>query len=268
MPQFHPFPPLCAVVLAALFGSAMPARAQAPSSAGPVAAAVIDDLIMANHILAAEGVLDAYGHVSIRHPGDPNRYLTSRLLAPALVKAEDIMEFDLDSKPVDQRGRVMYSERFIHGEIYKARPDVKAVVHSHSPTVVPFGISGVPLRPVFHLGAFLYRGVPVFEIREANDDGEMLVRDGKIGAHLAKVLGDKDVVLMRGHGDAVVGPTLQHAVFRAIYTEVNARLQATALALGGGVNYLTDKEGDWITNRRPGNIMRAWELWRSKIATK
>ncbi len=268
MPSFHRRSALYGFLLGAgLIGASLPVAAQAPVSAGPVDPAVIDDLVAASRILAVEGVLDAYGHVSMRHPGDPNRYLISRLLAPALVKAEDIMEFDLDSNPVDRRGRVMYSERFIHGEIYKARADVKAVVHSHSPTVVPFGISSAPLRPVFHLGAFLYRGVPVFEIRDATDSGEMLVRDGKLGAHLAKVLGDKDVVLMRGHGDAVVGPTLHHAVFRAIYTEVNARLQATAIGLGGPVNYLTEKEGDWITNRQPGNILRAWELWKSKITT-
>src|SRR5947209_3083480 len=185
--------------------------------------AAIADLALANRILANEGVLDAYGHVSIRHPADPNRYLLSRSLAPALITAADIVEFDLDSKPVTPTQARLFTERFIHGSIYQARPDVKAIVHSHSPAVIPFGVSDVPLKPVFHLGAFLYGGVPVFEISQFTDDGEMLIRDARLGDALATSLGGKIVVLMRGHGNVVVGPTLQHAVFRAIYTEVTAR---------------------------------------------
>ena len=146
----------------------------------------------------------------------------------------------------------LFTERFIHSSIYRPRPDVKAVVHSHSPTVIPFGISDVSLKPVFHLGAFLYGGVPVYEISEHTSDGEMLVRDGKLGDALAKTLGDKIVALMRGHGNVVVGPSLQHAVFRAIYTEVNARLQTVAIGLGGKVRYLSDAEGDNVTNKQPG----------------
>ena len=266
MTDFSKMRPLAAASF--LIGMAMAPSvvfAQTPlQSGGPADPAVIEDLVAASRILAVEGVLDAYGHVSMRHPGNPNRYLMSRSLAPALITINDIMEFDLDSNPVAQNGRTMFTERFIHGEVYKARPEVKAIVHSHSPGVIQFGISSVPLKPVFHLGAFLYKGVPIFDIRDAIDNGEMLVRDAKLGAHLAKVLGDKDVVLMRGHGDVVVGPTLQHAVFRAIYTEVNARLQSAAIALGGSINYLTEKEGDIITNRQPGNIGRAWNLWKSK----
>src|SRR6185295_5516520 len=199
---------------AALALSALPALSEA---------AAIQELAMASRILANEGVLDAYGHVSVRHPTDPNRYLMARSLAPALITAADILEFDLASRPVKPTGQRLFTERFIHGSIYQARPDVKAIVHSHSPTVIPFGVSDVPLRPVFHLGAFLYGGVPVFEISEFTSDGEMLVRDAKLGDALAKTLGDKRVALMRGHGNVVVGPSLQHAVFRAIYTEVNAR---------------------------------------------
>lgn len=138
-------------------------------------------------------------------------------------------------------------------------------MHSHSPTVIPFGVSGVPLRPVFHLGAFLYGGVPVFEISDFTKDGEMLVRNAPLGEALAKTLGDKIVVLMRGHGNVVVGPSLRHAVFRAIYTEVNARLQTVAIGLGGKVRYLTDIEGDNVTNQQPGNIDRAWELWKARV---
>ena len=247
----------------------MPQLAAAQSSPAIVAlseAAAIQDLALASRILANEGVLDAYGHVSMRHPSDPKRYLMARSLAPALITPADILEFDLDSKPVRPTQARLFTERFIHGSIYQARPDVKAIVHSHSPTVIPFGISDVPLRPVFHLGAFLYGGVPIYEISDHTNDGEMLVRDARLGDALAKTLGDKIVVLMRGHGNVAVGPSLPHAVFRAIYTEVNARLQTTAIGLGGKVRYLSDKEGDNVTNQQPGNIARAWELWKARAA--
>ena len=240
---------------------AFPQRADAQV---PVDAAVIGDLVLASHILANEGVLDAYGHVSIRHPTNPNRYLMARSRAPALITAADILEFDLDSNPVTPTQARLFTERFIHGSIYRARPDVKAVVHSHSPTVIPFGISDVSLKPVFHLGAFLYGGVPVYEISEHTSDGEMLVRSAGLGDALANTLGDKIVALMRGHGNVVVGPSLQHAVFRAIYTEVNARLQTVAIGLGGKVRYLSDAEGDNVTNKQPGNIARAWDLWKER----
>jgi len=161
---------------------------------------VIDDLIAANRILADQGVLDAFGHVSIRHLADPNRFLMSRSLAPALVKAEDIMEFDLDGNPIDQRGRAVFLERFIHSEVYKARPDVNAVVHSHSPGVIPFGASQGPMRAMYHISAFLAQGVPVYDIRKVAGMTDMLVSSPNLGKALAEVLGDKAVVLMRGHG--------------------------------------------------------------------
>lgn len=259
---------LVAALFLALAALALPQRAMAQAGAPVALDAVIEDLVAASRILANEGVLDAYGHVSVRHPTDPNRYLMARSLAPALITAADTLQFDLNSKPVTPTEQRLFTERYIHGSIYQARPDVKAVVHSHSPAVIPFGISDVPLRPVFHLGAFLYGGVPVFEISEFTNDGEMLIRDAKLGDALAKTLGDKRVALMRGHGNVVVGPTLQHAVFRAIYTEVNARLQATAIGLGGKVRYLSDAEGDNVTNRQPGNIWRAWELWKERVKGK
>jgi ribulose-5-phosphate 4-epimerase/fuculose-1-phosphate aldolase len=262
--------PVAALFLA-LAAFALPQSAASQSAPAVTAlheAAAIQDLVLASRILANEGVLDAYGHVSIRHPTDPNRYLMARSLAPALITAADILEFDLNSKPLKPTEQRLFTERFIHGSIYQARPDVKAVVHSHSPTVIPFGISDVPLRPVFHLGAFLYGGVPVFDISEFTNDGEMLIRDAKLGDALAKTLGDKRVALMRGHGNVVVGPSIQHAVFRAIYTEVNARLQTIAVGLGGKVRYLSDAEGDNVTNQQPGNIARAWELWKARAAGK
>ena len=242
-------------------------RAQTPASGGPVDPALIDDLVTANRILADQGVLDAYGHVSIRHPANPNRYLISRAMSPADVAGADIMEFDLDSNPVDRRGRSMFLERFIHGEIYKARPDVMAVIHSHSPGVIPFGISTVPLRPVFHTASFLWVGVPVFEIRDAGGMTNMLVGNGDLARALAAKLADKPVALIRGHGNVVVGPTVKRATIRAVYTEVNARLQTTALGLGGPINYISPEEGA-LRDKSPGEEGRAWDGWRKKAMGK
>jgi len=225
--------------------------------------AVIQDLVVANHVLVRLGVLDGFGHVSARHPQNRERYLISRLLAPASVQPGDIMELDLDSNPIDARGRRIYNESFIHGEIYRARPDVQAVVHSHSPSVIPFSISTVPFRAVFHNASFLGEHIPVFEIRDsAGEDNAMLVTNGKIAKVLSTTLGDKSVVLMRGHGDTVVGNTIGHAVFRAYYTEVNARLQMQAVMLGGGITYLNQFE----VKKREG-WERNWELWKGEEMT-
>jgi HCOMODA/2-hydroxy-3-carboxy-muconic semialdehyde decarboxylase len=239
-----------------------------PASAGPVDPALIEDLVAANRVLAQEGIFDAYGHVSMRHPGNQNRYLMSRSLAPALVTANDILEFDLDSNPVDPKGPRSVLERFIHGEVYKARPDVKAVIHSHSPTVVPFSVTKVPLRPVMHNATFLWVGVPVWEIRDAGGPGtDMLVRNAVLGRSLAATLGDKPVALMRGHGSVVAAPDLQMAVRYAIYTEINARQLATALALGGPISYISPEEGA-ARDKNPGDFARAWELWKKQALGK
>lgn len=187
------------IVLSIVIGSAF---AQVPpTSAGPVDPALIEDLVAANRILTQQGVLDESGHVSIRHPANPNRYLMARSLSPALVTAEDIMEFDLDSNPVDQRGRRLALERFIHGEVYKVTQDVNAVIHSHSPSVIPFSVTSVPLRPIKLGAAFLWTGVPVFETRNAGvPAADMLIRNRDLGKALANSLGDKRVALLRGHG--------------------------------------------------------------------
>ena len=177
------------------------ALAQGPASAGPVDPKLLEDLVAANRILADQGVVDGYGHVSVRHPADPQRYLMSRSIAPELVTVADIMEYDLDSTAVDARGRPSYLERFIHGEIYRVRPDVLAIVHNHSPSVIPFGVSTAPLRPLYHMSAFLGGGVPVFDIRKASaQPTDMLVRDAALGRALAQTLGARPVALMRGHG--------------------------------------------------------------------
>jgi HCOMODA/2-hydroxy-3-carboxy-muconic semialdehyde decarboxylase len=262
-------PARLAIAAVALIFAASAATAQTSRTSGPVDPALIEDLVAANRILAEEGVLDAYGHVSIRHPNDPNRYLMSRSLAPILVTASDIMEYDLDSNPIDPQDRRSVIERFIHGEIYKLRPDVRAVIHSHSPAVIPFGITQVPMRPVAHVASFLWVGVPVWDSRDAHDPASagMLVRNAALGNSLASRLGDKPVALMRGHGNVVVGPDVQIAVRRAIYTEVNARLQTTAIAIGGPINYISAEEGK-ARDAAATDFARAWELWKKKALGK
>ena len=257
------------MALAALFGLAE-VRAQTASSAGAVPgadAALIDDIVTGSRVLAEFGILDGFGHVSARHPANPNRFLMSRSLAPALVTADDIMEFDLDGNAVDARGRSLFLERFIHSEIYRARPDVMSVVHTHSPGVIPYTISQVPLRAVFHNAAFLAAGAPVWDIRKDFGETDMLVRNAAIGKDLALTLADKPVVLMRGHGDVTVGPSVKLAVFRAYYTDVNARLQSQAIALGGEANYLTPAEGAKADAVNLVIIDRIWNLWKMRVPT-
>ena len=237
----------------------------APASAGAAGSTLVEDLVAASRILADQGVVDGYGHVSVRHDRDPKRYLMSRSLAPALVTAADIMEYDLDNVPVDARGRASFIERFIHGEIYKARPDVLAVVHNHSPAVIPFGVTTAPLRPLYHMSAFLGGGVPVFDIRAAaGGPTDMLVRDAALGRALAQTLGTRPVALMRGHGAVVVGASLPIAVFRSVYTEMNAKLQAQAMALGGPVTYLDADEAKKAELNVGATISRPWELWKAR----
>ena len=193
---------------------------------------LVADLAAASRILVAQSVVDGFGHVSMRHPRAPDRYLMARSIAPALVTPDDIIEYDLDSNPLNADGRGSFLERFIHGEIYKARPDIMSVVHSHSPSVIPFGLVGVPMQAMFHNAAFIAAGVPVFDIREKFGATDMLIGNGAKGVALAAVMGRKDIVLMRAHGSVACGPTLQSAVFRAVYTEVNARIQHWTAALG------------------------------------
>jgi ribulose-5-phosphate 4-epimerase/fuculose-1-phosphate aldolase len=205
--------------LGALMAAAVDAQAPVPASAGPANAALIEDLVAANHILYDQGVVDGFGHVSARHDKDPNRYLLARSMAPALVTADDIMEYDLDSTPIDQRGRAVYLERFIHGEIYKSRPDVQAIVHSHSPAVIPYADTKMRLQPMNHIASFLGGGVPVFEIRDvAGPASNMLVSNPALGHALAVTLGQHSVALMRGHGSVAAAQSVRHVTFRAIYT--------------------------------------------------
>jgi HCOMODA/2-hydroxy-3-carboxy-muconic semialdehyde decarboxylase len=257
---------LGAGIAVVLLAGLLEAPAQTPSA--PVAgvdAALLEDMVIGSRILADFGVLDGFGHVSARHPTNPNRFLMARSLAPALVTADDIMEFDLDGNAVDARGRTVFLERFIHSEIYKVRADVMGVVHTHSAGVIPFSVTKVPLRAMFHNPSFLAAGVPVWDIRKDFGETNMLVSDSALGKSLAQTLGDKSVVLMRGHGDVTVGPSVKMAVFRAYYTDVNARLQSQAIALGGEVNYLTQGEGEKADKTNFIVLDRIWNLWRMRI---
>jgi ribulose-5-phosphate 4-epimerase/fuculose-1-phosphate aldolase len=231
----------------------------------PVDMRTIEDLVAANHILYAQSVLDGYGHVSARHDTSQDRFWLSQSMAPGLVSAADIMEFDLSGEPVDGQGRPTYAERFIHSEIYRRRPDVKAIVHSHSPAVIPFGVTSVPLKPIFHMSGFLGTGVPIFEIREIAGDTDMLVRNPGLGAALALRLGDKAAALMRGHGSVAVGSSLPQVVFRAVYLEVNARLQSEAMKLGS-INFLTSEEAKLAAAGNDMHVLRPWTLWKHEIA--
>ena len=228
-------------------------------SAGSVDAAIIDDLVAASRILARNGVLDAWGHASIRHPANPERYLLSRARAPALVSAEDIMEFDLDSNPVDQRGRRVFLERFIHGQAYRVRPDVNAVVHSHSPTMIPFSVTSEPLKAISHIASFLVGEVPVWDIRDVGITEGLLVTSNRQGHSLAKTLGNGPVALMRGHGNLVVAPDIKRAVHRALYTEINAQQLAMALSFKRPITFIAPDEA-----HDPKRLDDAWEVWKSE----
>ena len=238
-----------------------------PLSGGPVSAELIADLAAASRILAERGVVDGFGHVSMRHPDAPERYLMARAIAPAMVTPDDIIEYDMDSNACNANGRGGFLERYIHSEIYRVRLDIHSIVHSHSPSVIPFGLVGVKMGAMFHNAAFLAAGVPVFDISEKFGATDMLVSDPAKGVALAEAMGDKDIALMRAHGSVACGPTLQIAVFRAVYTEVSARIQHWTVALGGGgpIAALDEEEGRLadVPNQTAG--LRAWNLWRTQI---
>jgi ribulose-5-phosphate 4-epimerase/fuculose-1-phosphate aldolase len=228
---------------------------------------IVDDIVAASRVLAQQGVLDAYGHVSARSAKRPDRFLMSRSRAPALVTAADIMEHDADSEPVGD-GRKGFLERFIHGEIYRLRPEVMAVVHSHSPSVIPFGVTRSALKPIYHMASFLWSGVPVFDIRKEKEENDLLIRDRLLGRALAHSLGKCACVLMRGHGMTVVGDSVAEAVFRSIYTEMNARLQIQAGQLEGPIAFLSEEEGRRSAASNRSTLERPWELWKKAAAAR
>jgi HCOMODA/2-hydroxy-3-carboxy-muconic semialdehyde decarboxylase len=204
---------------------------------------LIEELVTANRILAREGVVDSFGHISARHPDNPQRYLLSRSRAPDCIEAGDIMEFTLDGNPVDAKGRAPYLERFIHGALYEARPDVMSVVHNHSESVIPFGVTAKKIKPIFHMGASIGREVPVWDSHDQFGDTALLVENMPMGRDLAKLIGSGATALMRGHGATVAGRNVRHAVYISVYLEVNARLQKQAMDMGE-VQFLTPGEVD------------------------
>ena len=222
----------------------------------------LEDLVIANRILAREGVVDGFGHVSLRHPDRPDRFFMSRSRSPELVAPDDIMEFDLDCNPIDQRGRTMYGERAIHGAIFQARPDVGSVVHNHAEEVIPFSVSRLPMRQIIHTAGGMGHHVPVWDIRDDFGDTDMLVRNLPQGVSLAKTLGNNAAVLMRGHGCTVAGRTVRDAVRIAVYLMVNARLQTEAMRFGD-VTFLSDGEiiATAAMAASPLAADRVWEYW-------
>jgi ribulose-5-phosphate 4-epimerase/fuculose-1-phosphate aldolase len=251
------------LIAGCLLVAVTPVSPQAPAT--PSRQALADDLVTANRILANEGVLDGYGHVSVRDPANASRYFLARAGAPALVTAADIVEYDLDSKPASGAGNntaAGYMERFIHGEIYKARPDVTAVVHCHCLDVIPFAAANVPLKPMYHMGYFIGEGVPVFDIRAVAGTTDMLVSTPALGQSLARVLGRKPAALMRGHGAVVVADSLHVVVAKAYYLNVNARMQLQAIQLhGNGVVGLSPEEA----RKAAQTYERSWDAWKSRL---
>jgi len=262
---------ICAALCAAIV---LPAARPAPlPAARPAAQAqaslandphLIEDLVYANRILYQQEVLDGFGHVSVRSDKDPSHFLMSRSMAPALVTSNDIMEYGSDGEPLDARGRNSYVERYIHAAIYRVRPDVKAIVHSHSPDIIPYSVTGVTLRPVYHVTAFLRLGAPVFDSHDGFGDTDMLIRDNKLGDGLAKVLGNSGVALIRGHGFVAVANSTPIVVYRAIYTQLNARVQAEGMKLGT-IKYLTPGEAEKAQAIVEATVGRPWELWKTQV---
>jgi ribulose-5-phosphate 4-epimerase/fuculose-1-phosphate aldolase len=222
---------------------------------------IVEELVTANRILANEGIVDSFGHVSARHPDEPDHYLLSRARAPERIETGDIVEYKLDGTPIDERGRAPYLERYIHGAIYEARPDVHAVVHNHSPSVIPFGVTGRKLRPLLHMCASCGHEVPIWDSQDKFGDTTLLVSDMAMGRDLAQHLGARPTTLMRGHGATVVGRSVRHAVFISVYLEMGAKLQMQAMQIGE-VKFLTPGEVDKITARvNDYTLNRGWENW-------
>lgn len=230
----------------------------------PPAPLLVENLVYANRILYDQGVVDGLGHASVRHGTQPGVFLLSCNRAPGLVRRRDIVCYDYDGNAVSETTERPYLERFIHGEIYRLRPDVVAVVHSHSPSVIPFAVTNSRLRPVFHMSGFLGGGSAHFEIRDAGGNTDMLIRNAQLGQALARSLGNCSCVLMRGHGSTVVGTSLEQVVFRAIYAEVNAKLQLAAHGLGE-INFLNEEEARLASDTNDGQIPRSWNLWVKRL---
>jgi ribulose-5-phosphate 4-epimerase/fuculose-1-phosphate aldolase len=259
---------IAVVAITAVLAGQAPKPTQAAAGNGTL----LDDLVVANRILANENILDGLGHVSVRSLQRPDHFFLSRDLAPGLVTAADLVEYDLDGNPVNAKAPQGYRERFLHAAIFKARPDVNSIVHSHMPSVLPCTDVTTPLRPMYHMAPFLLEGAPVFEIRSVQGQVGMLIDNNKVGAALAQTLGKRTIELIRGHGAAIVGTTIPDAVQNAIFLDVNARVQSQAVALGGNIAYLTaaDVAGGNPNPQppappgTPGYYSRSWLIWKAK----
>ena len=255
----------------ALLGAAEDAKAKGgvPAPAEPMPQerqdkdSLLKDLVTANHILQDQGVVDGYGHVSVRNPANPSRFFISRGLAPDLVTVNDVVELDFDCVPVSGDTRKLYSERWIHAEIYRARPDVNSIVHTHAPTVVLMGTIGEPLLPIYHMGGFIGSGLPVFDIRKSFGMTSMLVNDAAKGKALAQALGDKPAAFMRGHGGVTVGTNIKHSVGRSVYLKVNAEMHLQAA--GRKIETLSPEEAR-LAEAGNQDFPKDWDLWARKVS--
>lgn len=241
----------------------LPGNSFMPQDIPSVSPSILDDLVYANRILYRREIVDGLGHVSARHDKDSSIYVLAAEKAPGRVTKEDLALFDLDSNALTLTDRRPYVERFIHGEIYKARPDVQSVIHCHTPSLVAFCVCQVPLRPVYHMSGFLGRGVGRFEIRETAGMSDMLVSSPQLGKALARSLGDHQIVLMRGHGATIAGQSIKHSVFRANYAVQNASIQLDAMRMGE-VMYLSDEEAMKSMETNDRVVDRSWMLWKEE----
>lgn len=238
-------------------------------AADTLLASSISDLVIANRILASEGVLDAFGHISIRHPNNPERYFMACSRSPALVSQQDIMEYTLASEPIHQAGRAMYAERYIHGSLYQERPDVFAVCHNHAHDLLPFSVTGTPLRPITHMSSVIGATIPIWDIRSDFGDTDLLVTNPAKALSLTRCLGPQRVALMRGHGSVVTGASVREVVFTSIYLHLNAAMILKAKILGE-INYLSDGEIKLASAQIFGETSqnRAWEFWAARVGIK
>jgi len=243
------------------------ASVQEQMEQNPAVKLAVEELVIANHILYDQNAVDGYGHISVRNPSNPNTFFLARSVAPSVVKVEDIMEFDMNGKALNGDARVAYGERFIHSGILKNRPDINSVIHGHASPILPYGLTGTTLKPVYHMSAFLGEGAPVFEIRnfaKPNIDTDMFISNSDLGDALSQTMGLQYFVLMRGHGYAAGADSIKKAVFRTVYAIQNASIQAEAMKMGQ-VQYLTPGEAAASKETIEKTIGRPWQLWTERV---
>ena len=253
--------------LVLIFAQAHATTVQEQMDQNPAVKTAIEELVLANHILYDQNAVDGYGHISVRSPINPNTFFLARSVAPSVVKVEDIMEFDMNGKALNGDTRVAYGERFIHSGILKNRPDINSVIHGHAAPILPYGLTGTTLKPVYHMSAFLGEGAPVFEIRnfaKPNPDTDMFVSNGDLGDALSKTMGLQYFVLMRGHGYAAGADSIKKAVFRTVYAIQNASIQSEAMKMGQ-VQYLSPGEAIASQETIEKTIGRPWQLWSERV---